>query len=164
MSTFTGTTAWTDVTTSAKATPGTVVHDNATGKRYCYVYNAGAASTAAGDLVGVFLTEAWGSISMTAATQHVSSDGTTNVTLVAGVAVSTIATTEYGWIQVGGICSSITTDLSIVLGDPMYCADNAKVATTATSAHWHGKFGYALNTDASTSLTSSVLTDCIFDK
>jgi hypothetical protein len=154
---------WTTSSTEATDLPplGVGIVDPTTGKRYAPVYNAGAAAVAAaGDLVGLFLTTpAAGHVSQTAATQQVSSDGTTAVTIVAGVAVGAIAAGSYGYIQVGGFCTNITTDLSIVVGDPMYCADNAIVATTATSAHWHGMFGHGLSTDASTLLASANI-DC----
>ena len=122
---------------------GTVVESG--GAKYIKVYNAGADAIADGDVVGVFTTTiAKGHVSVTAATMLDSSDGTTTVSLVAGVAVGPIDAGSYGWLWCEGpLGEIITTDGTVEKGDPMYCADGAKVATTATNAHLHGEFGYA---------------------
>lgn len=143
--------------------PGTTVQVG--GKNYCCVYNAGAASITAGLPVGVFLTTpAKGHVSATAATMVDITDGTTTRSLMAGVGISTIATTAYGWIQTGGYCDNVTTDGNVVAGDPLTLADGAATVVrevTAATNHFN-IIGYAPAADAST-VGSAFLTGCVFD-
>ena len=87
--------------------------DHNTGKSYAYIYNAGADTMAAGDIVGIFkTTPAQGHVSTTAATM--TDNGTAGI--FAGVAVSAIPTVNYGWIQVAGYCANATTDAGVTQG------------------------------------------------
>lgn len=135
------------------------------GKNYCWVYNAGATSITAGLPVGVFsTTPAVGHVSATAATMVDITDGTTTRSLMAGVGLGTIATTNYGWIQVGGLCTNVTTDGNVVAGDPITLADGAATVVrevTAATNHFN-IIGFAPATDAST-VGTVFLTNCVFD-
>lgn len=150
--------------TSAVVPVGTVytLRTNGQTRRYVFLYNEGADSTAAGDVCAVFTAASFtfGSFSVTAATEADYTDGTTTRALVAGVAGATIATTEYGWLWFDGYGThSITTDGNVAVYNGLICADGAKIATpntTAATAH-HAKFGIALAADVSTTLSKAVL-------
>ena len=157
----------TDVSATPVVPMGTKYIDENGGneKRYRYCYNAGADEITADDVVSVFLTTPlMGEVSITDATQTVSSDATTTVAVVAGIALATVATTYYGWMQVGGYCDTgITTDDSIEVGDQMYCADNAHVATSVEAAHQGNlSFGWSPIADGGTTLTAAFIST-VFD-
>lgn len=139
---------------------GSVVESG--GAKYIKVYNAGADAIADGDVVGVFATTiVKGHVSVTAATMLDSSDGTTTISVVAGVAVGAIAAGAYGWLWCEGPLGEIvTTDGTIEKGDGLHAADGTKVASTVTAADVHGLFGYAHAADSSTTLTGATLTAC----
>lgn len=151
----------TTVTTTLVVPLGTVFCDS-NGGLYARFYNAGAGTTAVGDVVGQYdstgTTFGYGSV--TAATILDCSDGTTTRSLVLGIAISVVATGSYGWLQFGGYCSrSITTDGNVAKGNGLIAADGAILATpntTAATAHWM-QFGIALADDASTTLSKSIL-------
>ncbi len=129
-------------------------YTDSSNKRYVFCYNAGADSTAQGDTLGLFLTTpAWGHISVTAATSQVITVNAVVLTAVSGIALSTIATTEYGWIQVGGYAENVTTAGALATGNAVICADNAKIATLADETMFHGVFGFAPADDSSNDAT-----------
>lgn len=151
--------------TSALHSPGAKWEDEATGKRYRYVKNSGATSWTIGVPVGVFLTAdyIW-ECSFTAATQLLRSDGGTDSTVVAGIALGTIATTEWGWIQVGGMCDYVITDGNVDASEALYVADNGVAALPATEPTHMGVFGVAIDADGSTTVSTKVLLDkCALD-
>lgn len=155
----------TRVDTSAKHKPGAVWTDESTGKRYRYCYNAGATSWTIGVPIGMFLTADYiYQLSFTAATQLVATDGTEVVTPVAGIGLGTVATTEYGWVQVGGICDYLVTDGNVTASMGLWCDDNGVVALPVTAAARHGIFGFSIDADnASSVCTKSLLTNCVCD-
>ena len=152
--------------TSALCDPGEEWKNKANGKRYRYVYNGGSTSWTIGVPVGVFLTTDTNyECSFTAATQLTMTDGTTAVTPVAGIALGTIATTEWGWIQVGGICDYIITDDNVAAGSGLYVADNGVVVLPVTEPTVHGIFGVAVDADNDTThvCAKSLLFNCVLD-
>lgn len=153
----------TDTYATEEIKVGTRFLDEATGKRYIFAYNAGAATWAAGDVLAAFLTTpAWGHCSTTAGTSLVTTVNSVTLTQVAGIALSAPATTEYGWIQVGGYCSNITTDGNITVASAMVCADNAKVGSVGDETMFHGIFANSTAADAST-VGTGWLIGCMFD-
>jgi hypothetical protein len=80
--------------------------------------------------------------------------------MVAGIALSALATGEFGWLWWYGYGThAITTDGNIAAFQELLCADDAKVATpntSAASAH-HMPFGFSLAADSSTTLSAAVL-------
>ena len=119
------------------------------GKAYRVVQNKGATSWTAGVPVGVFLTSVTiGECSFTAATQMLIKDGGTDVTAVAGIALGTVATTEAGWIQEGGICTTVVTDGNVDAEEGLYVADNGVVALPVTEPTHVGRFGVAATPDS----------------
>ena len=138
--------------------------DETNGKRYMYCYNAGATSWTIGVPVGVFLTaDAIGECSFTDATQLLADSGTTAATVVAGIALGTVATTEYGWIQVGGICDYLITDTNITASLSMYVADNGVTAIPGIDTSTHANFGTAIDADVAAVCGKSLLNNCFFD-
>lgn len=142
----------TDVyTTSSGRLPaavGDTIYFKGTKKRFRFVQNKGATSWTVGVPVGVYLTSTTvGECSFTAATQMLIKEGGTNVTAVAGVALGTVATTEYGWIQDYGPCAIIVTGGSVSAEDGLYVADNGLVAITVTEPTHVGRFGVAIADD-----------------
>lgn len=151
--------------TSALCAPGEQWTNQKTWKRYRYVYNSGATSWTIGVPVGVFLTAdyIW-ECSFTAATQLLFQDGGTDSTAVAGIALGTIATTEWGWIQVGGMCDYVVTDGNVTASDGLYVADNGVVALPVTEPTHGGSFGIAVDADNASSICTKVLlTKCVLD-
>lgn len=160
-----GSTPFTDFHADQKGPLGQVVCSE-DGVRYCYVYNAGADDLVVGDACSPFeTTPALGHISSTAATVFESSDGTTSITIAAGIAISAIPAGEYGWIWCGGYSGShtITTDGNVEKGDPLMIADGAVVVTTGLPAGAHGFFGFAMAADSTTTLTGAILNNCCWD-
>lgn len=135
------------------------------GKKYCRIYNAGAASITVGLPVGVFLTTPGvASVSVTAATMVDTTDATTTRSECAGVGLGTIATTESGWIQVGGLCENLTTDGNVVAGDWVVLEDGAAtvVRDVAAATNHFGRVGFAPVADSS-AVGTIFLTNCAFD-
>lgn len=132
------------------------------GRQYVFAYNAGAGTTAVGDVCGVFSAASftYGSFSVTAATIADYTDGTTTRALVAGIAGAVCATTEYCWLWFRGRGThAITTDGNVAIYNGLIAADGAILATpntTASTAH-HACFGIALAADVSTTLSNAVL-------
>lgn len=151
--------------TSALHPKGGVWTDEATGKRYRYCYNAGATSWTIGVPIGVFLTADYiYECSFTAATQLVMTDGATAVTPVAGIGLGTVATTQWGWIQVGGICDYLVTDGNVDASEGLYVADNGTTALPVTEPTVHGIFGVAIDADTAASVCpKSLLYNCVLD-
>lgn len=139
---------------------GTVYRKN--GVKYVFAYNAGADSTAAGDVVSIYDSSGttFGYVSVTAATILDCSDGTTTRAFVAGIAGCVAATATYLWLWCGGYGThAITTDTNVDAGEGLICADGAKLATpnsAAATAHWM-EFGRALAADSSSTLSKAVL-------
>lgn len=142
----------------------TITYSNSAGQKRSYVFclQAGATSTAAGDVVSCFSAAAftYGSVSVTAATIADYTDGTTTRALVAGIAGCVAATNEYLWLWYDGYGThAITTDTNVAIYNGLICADGAKLATpntTAASAHW-AQFGIALDADSGSTLSKAVL-------
>ena len=143
---------------------GTTFMNEATGKKFVWVVNAGADAIAAGDVVALFkTTPSGGRVSVTAATVFDSSDGTTTRARVAGIGVGAIAAASYGFLQCGGYCTNITTDTNITAGMGLICADGAKLATpntTDSTAHWC-EFGFADLADTA-AVGTGYLTNCVY--
>ena len=151
----------TSVYTSAVVPLGTT-YEKDSGQAFMFLYNAGADSTAAGDVTGVYDSTGttFGYVSVTAATLLDYTDGTTIRVLVAGIAMATVATTQYGWFWFRGYgTDTITTDGTAVKAQGLVCADGLKVATTnATAGTAHQSlFGVAYADDVSTSLNKANL-------
>jgi len=154
--------AVTYTSTSDEFGAGTTYMDESTGKKYVWVYNAGADAIAAGDVCGQATTGlASGYVSVTDATLLDITDGTTVAVLVAGVGVGAIAAASYGFLQCGGYSANITTGTGVPAGVPLICLNGAKVATDATNTHPRAVFGYsdAADTDA---LGTGWLTHCLY--
>jgi hypothetical protein len=140
---------------------------NSAGKvlKYRYVYNAGADSLVAGELVGFSqTTPAYGFISGTAA-DIVDGSSTCNVT--AGMAVSAIPTTKYGWIQTEGPNSvAITTDGNVAAGSSLTMGGGASPDGTAipfAAGTEEMIFGTANAADSSTtSAVDTIYLACIW--
>ena len=148
----------TDVDTTARTKVGTPWLDESNQKKYMYVYNAGATSWVAGDPVGVFLTgTAVGNCSFTAATQLLIAEGGTDVTAIAGIGLSTVATTQYGWIQIAGYCTAVTTDGNVDASEGLYVADNGVVALPVTEPTHVGRFGTCVVADGATTTCTAYL-------
>ncbi|MCP3975961.1 MAG: hypothetical protein GY720_15885 [bacterium] len=137
------------------------------GVRYCYVYNAGADALVVGDACSPYeTTPALGHISSTVGTVFATGDGTDIATIPAGIAISAIPAASYGWIWCGGqsLTHTITTDASVVKGDPLVIDDGGVVVITGIAAlTGHGFMGWALATDASLVLTGAILKGCCWD-
>jgi hypothetical protein len=129
---------------------------------YVYVYNFGADTFAVGDAVSIATTSTRGYVSTTAATIADVTDGTTIRPIFAGVALSAIATTQYGWLFFKGRTTThtLTTDGNVVALDLLTVADGAKVAVRDVTAAdvTHLIIGRALATDSGTALTNYELT------
>jgi hypothetical protein len=149
---------------SARVPIGTPWTDQDTWKRYCYVYNAGTTSWTIGVPVGIFLTATtYGECSFTAATQLLINDGTTDVTAVAGIALGTVATTQFGWIQVGGICTNVVTDGTLEASCAGYVADNGVATIISTEPTAHGIFCVGITADVGNLSSNVLLFDCVLD-
>lgn len=155
----------TAVYTSAASYPcqiGTKYRDEATGKSYMFAYNSGATSWTVRVPVGVFLTGTQvGLCSFTAATQMLIKEGGTDVTAVAGIGLGTVATTEAGWIQIGGL-ATVETDGNVDAEEGVYVADNGIVALPVTEPTHVGRFGVAATADGSTTQCSVWLDRCFW--
>lgn len=136
--------------------------DRATRKAYRFVYNSGATSWTIRVPVGVFLTGTQvGLCSFTAATQMLIKEGGTDVTAVAGIGLGTIATTEAGWIQEGGL-ATVETDGNVDAEEGVYVADNGIVAIPVTEPTHVGRFGVAATADGATTQCSIWLDRCFW--
>ena len=145
---------------STQVVPVGSVFFNSEGLGYVFVLQAGADSTAVGDVVSIFSTYAYGSVSVTAATIADYTDGTTIRPIIAGVALSVLATNKYGWLWFYGRGThSITTDGNVAANDLLTVTDGAKIATrevTAATAH-RSPIGVAHAADSSTTLANAAL-------
>lgn len=130
------------------------------GRRYVLAYNAGAGTTAVGDVCGIYSTFAYGSVSVTAGTIIDVTDGTTIRPIIGGVAGCVAATGTYLWLWFEGYGThAITTDGNVAANDLLTVTDGAIIATrevTAATAH-KGIIGLALAADSSTTLSSAYL-------
>lgn len=130
------------------------------GRRYVFVYNFGADSTAVGDVASIPSTFTYGHMSVTAATIGDVTDGTTIRPVIAGVVLAVIATTQYGWAWFHGYGThAVTTDGNVAANDLLTVTDGAKIATrevTAATAH-RSPIGVAWAADASTTLSKTAL-------
>lgn len=125
---------------------------------YVFVYNFGADSFAVGDAVTIASTTTRGYVTTTAATVADVTDGTTIRPIFAGVALSVVAATQYGWLFFKGrtITHALTTDTNVAALDLLTVTDGAKIATrevTAATAH-HGIIGRALAADSGSTLSN----------
>lgn len=130
------------------------------GRKYVLAKNAGATTTAAGDVAGIYSTFAYGSVSVTAATIIDITDGTTIRPVIGGVCGGAAATGEYLWLWYFGYGTHpITTDGNVAANDLLTVTDGAIVATrevTAATAH-RSPIGVAVAADVSTTLSSAWL-------
>lgn len=130
------------------------------GRGYVFTYNFGATSTAVGDVASVASTFTYGHMSVTPATIADYTDGTTIRPVIAGVALSIIATTKYGWLWCYGRGThTITTDTNVAANDLLTVTDGAIIATrevTAATAH-RSPIGVAHAADSGTALTNASL-------
>ena len=82
-----------------------------------------------------------------------------SITRPAGVAVTTMANSYYGWIQVGGFCGTLITDGNITAGALLAATSTDGVAGSLTVGTDTSKaFGVALNSDSGTVLADAMLT------
>lgn len=125
---------------------------------YVFTYNFGADTFAVGDVVSIATTSTRGYVSTTAATIADRTDGTTIRPIVAGVALSAVPTTSYGWLFFRGRTTThtVTTDGNVVALDLLTVTDGAKIAVREVTAAQVTSciIGTALSTDSSTSLTN----------
>jgi len=134
---------------------------------YVFVYNFGADTFAVGDVVSIATTNTRGYVSNTDATVEDYTDGTTVRPVIAGVALSAVATTQYGWLFFRGRTTThaMTTDGNVAADDLLTVTNGAKIATrevTAATAH-RSPIGVAHAADSGTSLTNySLFGDGIF--
>ena len=162
----------TDVyTSSSKDLPaglGDTYFDKGTKKRYRFCQNKGATSWTIGVPIAPFLTGTLvGECSFTAATQMLIKEGGTDVTAVVGIALGTVATTEYGWVQEGGICTSVVTDGNVDAEEGLYVADNGIVSIPVTEPTHVGRFGVAATPDSGGAggiICSAWLDNCFWSK
>jgi hypothetical protein len=151
----------TTVSTTQVVPLGSVFYDYE-GRGYVYVYNFGADSFAVGDVVCIATTDTPGYVSNTAATVGDVTDGTTIRPVIAGVALSIVATTQYGWLFFYGRSvtkHALTTDGNVAANDLLTVTDGAKIATrevTAATAH-RSPIGVAWAADSSTTLLDYML-------
>lgn len=133
---------------------GTVFMDG--GRSYVYVYNFGADTFAAGDAVTISTTFVHGNVSTTDATVADVTDGTTIRPVFAGIALSPVPTTNYGWLWFAGKGThAITTDGNVAANDLLTITNGVKIVTrevTAATAH-HGIIGRAWAADSGTTLS-----------
>ena len=128
-----------------------------TGKFYRFVYNPGADTIVAGDVVGWFsTTPAFGHVSSTSATIIV--EAITSSGWASGIGVHSIATLKYGFLQVGGPCETVTTDQGVAKGHGLVLDGTTDRADSVAAGEEHLVFGYALEDDATTTLSKSMLT------
>lgn len=156
----------TDVDTNPRCKVGTFYRDQSTGTGYVYVYNAGADTWAAGEVVGVHATTpTFGYADTTAATMLDYDDAGDIVSHVAGIGLSSVATTKYGWLWCHGPSAThtITTDGTLAAGDGLVLDDGLSVATTEVETQDHGNFGYAHAADSDANvLTGATLRNTAF--
>jgi len=134
-----------------------VYWDPATGRAWRLVYNFGADSILAGDVVSQATPYVAGYVSNTAASILDYADATYTRPRVKGIGVHTIATTKYGFVQVAGPCTNVTTDGNVVAGDRLTTTDGAKIATrenVVASGH------FLVWGEADVADTGTVLTAC----
>ena len=154
----------TQVDTSDLYAMGTPYVDESNWKRYRYVYNEGADTWEIGEPIGVLLTAtAIGQCSFTALTQLVMSDGTDICTPVAGIALSEVATTEWGWIQVGGITNYMVTDGTLNASIGGFVDDGGVVVIKAVETNAHGIFCVGITNDAAALSSNALLFKCVLD-
>ena len=158
--------ALTDVYTTEKIAVGTQYSaETAYGqKRYVHCINEGATSWTIGVPVAIYLTATkLGECSFTAATQLLVNDGSTDVTAVAGIALSTVAEDEYGWIQVGGITNNLVTNGTLEASKGGYVADNGVAVIIATEPTAHGIMCVGITDDVGNLSSNALLKGCWLD-
>lgn len=121
-----------------------------------FVYNAGADTIVAIDVVGWFsTTPAYGHVSSTAATIGV--DAVTSSGWFSGVGVASIATTKYGFVQCGGPCSSgIRTDDGVAAFHGLVMDGTTDRADSVAAGEEHLVFGHAMAADVDATHTLSL--------
>lgn len=134
--------------------PGTVFEDGLTGKIYRYVLVEDA-NLAKGDVVEYSDTSGY-------EVTNDRSGGSSLGRFAAGVAITTITDGQYGWIQISGKCDYVKTDGSVAAGDrlvPHATADGQAdtEVNASTAVVTSGQvFGFALNTDTTTTTPNSI--------
>lgn len=149
-----------DVTTFNSTKPGAKlgeIYEAPNGARYKHVLVVGTSGDlAAGDLVvnadaSLATAEAPSGSVVTRIAASAIDETLGTVAHCAGVAVGTISTGNYGWVQVWGV-GSCKTDGGVVEGDALVVDGGAtpvRVADTAVAGEEHAVFGVALATDDS---------------
>lgn len=107
-------------------------------------YLASAAITK-GQVVALVVGQGTASYSIVAA----DSDGT-NLDVVVGVALASIASGEWGNVCVSGYCPYVLTDGTVASGDPLVPHTVAGEASVMAAGEEHLVFGHALSTDTGT--------------
>lgn len=154
MSTFVLPCPATTVHTSQKYELGQIFIGNA-GKRFVYVYNAGADSIVLLDVVGAYTTTTtYGYVSSTAATIAV--DAVTSSGYCVGIGLSTIATTQYGFLQItGNITTGVRTDDGVAAGHALVMDGTTDRADSMAAGEEHLVFGISRDADNDTTHTAS---------
>jgi hypothetical protein len=147
---FSATAVYTTSSLTLPARVGDTYFDKGARKRYRFCQNKGATSWTIRVPVGVYLTSTTvGECSFTAATQMLIKEGGTDVTAVVGIALGTIATTEAGWVQCGGLASNlVVTDGNVDAEEGLYVADNGIVSIPVTEPTHVGRFAVAATPDS----------------
>jgi hypothetical protein len=157
MGSFNAMSAFDSIDSAAVHPLGTLV-EGPVGRKYRYVYNAGADTLAAGEVCCFHTTNTYGHITGTVATSM--NNGTAGI--AAGVAQAAIPTTKYGWLQTSGDgVQALTTDAGVAQGD--YLVVNGGTSpdgTVDTMADGEEEcvFAVALAADSSTTQTAGTYT------
>jgi hypothetical protein len=121
--------------------PGTVVEDD-TGHKYMFVYNTG--STSITQYYGAFHTS-------TSNLAYIANTGLATGVAFAGVAMTAIDSSNYGWVCVKGLCTAYASAAVATIGWPVR---GGTLGVHACSVTTDGVVGYAIvtNTAAGTGL------------
>lgn len=135
---------------------GQMVIDPATGRKFRYIKQIGATTSAVGEVAAAATT--YGTVSRTAATSVINAVST--LAQPAGVFQSVLATNKYGFIQTGGDgrVDLAVTDGGVAAGDPLVIDGGATpvgAVDTMADGEEEGVFGYALAADSGTVQTAS---------
>ena len=133
-------------------------------KRYVFCKNGGSTSWTIGVPVAILLTATkLGECSFANATQLLISDGSTDVTVVAGIGLGTVALNEFGWLQVGGICQNLVTNGTLEASKGGYVADNGVAVIIATEPTAHGIMCVGITNDDGNLSSNALLKGCWLD-
>lgn len=137
---------------------GQVYYEPSTGKWYRFVYNADSGTISAADVICWFdTTPAFGHVQSATGTTGMD-NGTAGV--FAGLGVATIATLKYGFLQVGGPFTAMTTTGNVTKGAQLVVNGGTspdKTADAFADGEEECVFGIALEDDTSTTLAKGYL-------